>query len=123
MDGLEKAMLDLKEGRAIPPFECHRKVSSLYNWHDVTQRTEVVYDIVARDKSKALGSLLQWLVPFEVIPWIVPCCLSFNASMLYFSYINAGVLPFMLVVALCHLLLRALEWIVPSKVINGASLF
>lgn len=67
IDGLEKAMLDLREGRAIPPFECHKKVSSLYNWHDVTQRTEVVYDIVARDKSKALGSLLQWFV----IPFLI----------------------------------------------------
>lgn len=62
MEGLEKAMKDLNDGRAVPPYECHRKVSSLYNWTDVTQRTEVVYDIVAKDKSKALGLLLQWSV-------------------------------------------------------------
>lgn len=98
IQSLEKAMLDLKDGCAISPYECHKKVSSLYNWHDVTQRTEVVYDIVSRDKPKALGSLLQ-------------------------CYINAGVLPFMLVVALCHLLLRVLEWLVPSKNIDVARNF
>ena len=60
MDGLEKAMIDLKNGRAVPPYECHKLVSSLYNWNDVTQRTEVVYNIVAKDKFRPLGSQLRW---------------------------------------------------------------
>ncbi|KAJ1525168.1 hypothetical protein ONE63_010001 [Megalurothrips usitatus] len=91
MTSLEQAMQDLRDGLAVPPYECHRKVSSLYNWNDVTRRTEVVYDIVERDVSKTLGVLLG-------------------------CYRNAGVLPFMLVVAMLHLVLRTLDWFVPSKV-------
>lgn len=60
MNGLEKAMNDLRNGCAVSPYECHDRVSSLYNWNDVTQRTEVVYDIVAQDKVKSLGSQLRW---------------------------------------------------------------
>ncbi|KAE8750952.1 hypothetical protein FOCC_FOCC002380 [Frankliniella occidentalis] len=98
VEGLEKAMEDLARGCAVDPFECHRQVSSLYNWNDVSQRTEVVYDIVTKDESKPLGEQLQ-------------------------CYINGGVLPFMLVVALCHLILKTLDWLVPSKTIDIAKNF
>lgn len=57
--GLEKAMHDLHQGRVVPPYECHRKVKALYNWINVTERTEKVYKTVTQEPVKDLGQQLR----------------------------------------------------------------
>lgn len=44
MKNLELAIKKFKSGKIIDPMEMHENVKSMYNWHDVAQRTEVVYD-------------------------------------------------------------------------------
>jgi hypothetical protein len=58
---------------------------------DVARRTEAVYNRVAGEKSTTLGSQLR-------------------------SYMASGVLPFLLVITLAHLMLRFLDWMVPQQV-------
>jgi hypothetical protein len=58
---------------------------------DVARRTEAVYHRVAGEKSKTLGSQLR-------------------------SYMASGVLPFLLIISLAHLMLRFLDWMVPQQV-------
>ncbi|GFG29493.1 hypothetical protein Cfor_05052 [Coptotermes formosanus] len=93
--GLETALANLRSGNVVPPLECHRRVASLYNWMDVARRTEAVYHRVAGEKSKTLGSQLR-------------------------SYMASGVLPFLLIISLAHLMLRFLDWMVPQQNIDIA---
>jgi phosphatidylinositol glycan class A protein len=89
--GLETALANLRSGNVVPPWDCHHRVASLYNWMDVAHRTEAVYHRVAGEKNKTLGSQLR-------------------------SYMASGVLPFLLIISLAHLMLRFLDWMVPQRV-------
>lgn len=89
--GLETALANLRSGNVVPPWDCHHRVALLYNWMDVASRTETVYHRVAGEKSKTLGSQLR-------------------------RYMASGVLPFLLIISLAHLMLRFLDWMVPHKV-------
>jgi hypothetical protein len=89
--GLETALANLRSGNVVPPWDCHHRVASLYNWMDVARRTEAVYHRVAGEKNKTLGSQLR-------------------------SYMASGVLPFLLIITLAHLMLRFLDWMVPQRV-------
>lgn len=89
--GLETALANLRSGNVVPPWDCHHRVALLYNWMDVAHRTETVYHRVAGEKSKTLGSQLR-------------------------RYMASGVLPFLLIITLAHLMLRFLDWMVPHKV-------
>jgi phosphatidylinositol glycan class A protein len=89
--GLETAVANLRSGNVVPPWDCHRRVASLYNWMDVARRTETVYHQVAGEKSKTLGSQLR-------------------------SYMASGVLPFLLIITLAHFMLCFLDWMVPRQV-------
>nr|CAD7444155.1 unnamed protein product [Timema bartmani] len=88
--GLETAIANLKAGKVVSPIECHKRVKSLYNWMNVTQRTEIVYNTIAKEKSKTLGAQLR-------------------------NYLASGAAPFLLVVSLCYLVLQVLEWLVPTQ--------
>ena len=89
--GLEAALANLQSGNAVPPWECHNRVASLYNWMDVAHRTETVYNKISGEKNKSLGNQLR-------------------------SYVASGVLPFLLIISLVHLFLQLLDWIVPRQV-------
>jgi phosphatidylinositol glycan class A protein len=89
--GLETALANLRSGNVVPPWDCHHRVALLYNWMDVARRTETVYHRVAGEKSKTLGSQLH-------------------------RYMASGVLPFLLIITLAHLMLRFLDWMVPQQV-------
>ncbi|XP_066994825.2 phosphatidylinositol N-acetylglucosaminyltransferase subunit A isoform X2 [Anabrus simplex] len=91
LEGLERALGDLKSGNVVPPFDCHRRVKSLYNWMDVTRRTQIVYNRIVKEGHKSLAAHLR-------------------------SFLRSGVWPFLLVVSLCHLMLTALDWFVPRQV-------
>lgn len=69
----------------------HRRISLFYNWFNITKRTEIVYNLVKEESKKNLGQQLA-------------------------SYIQSGVLPYLLVVSLCYIILQVLEILVPQKV-------
>jgi len=51
MKNLELSIQKFESGNILDPMEMHEKVKSMYNWHDVAQRTEVVYDRVVQTQS------------------------------------------------------------------------
>ncbi|KAI5711351.1 hypothetical protein M8J75_016273 [Diaphorina citri] len=83
--GIESAISDLKNGRAISPFKCHETVKSLYNWVDVSERTEIVYKRVTQEETKSVSEILK-------------------------CHLATGVFPFLLVISLMYLLLKLLDW-------------
>lgn len=91
IEGLEQAISDYKHGKVICPTEVHKRICLFYNWHDVTKRTEIVYDKVQNKKKKNLGEQLS-------------------------NYIKSNVLVYLLVVSWCYIVLRFLEYKVPRKV-------
>ncbi|XP_075214011.1 phosphatidylinositol glycan anchor biosynthesis class A [Lycorma delicatula] len=93
--GLEKAMDDLHQGYVVSPYECHRRVRALYNWTNVSERTEKVYHAVTQEPAKDLGHQLQ-------------------------SFVPTGVLPFLLLISLVYLILQLLDWLVPRSEIDIA---
>ncbi|XP_015586470.1 N-acetylglucosaminyl-phosphatidylinositol biosynthetic protein isoform X1 [Cephus cinctus] len=95
LQGLERAIADYKAGNTSPPLEVHTRIGNFYNWFDVSKRTEIVYNLVEKEDRKNLGQQLA-------------------------SYIQSGVLPYLLVVSLCYIILQILEFFVPSKYIDIA---
>uniref|UniRef100_A0A8D8VRS8 phosphatidylinositol N-acetylglucosaminyltransferase n=1 Tax=Cacopsylla melanoneura TaxID=428564 RepID=A0A8D8VRS8_9HEMI len=82
--GIEAAMSDLKNGRTISPFKCHETVKSLYNWVNVSERTEIVYERVTREQVKHVSDILK-------------------------CHQSTGVSPFPLVISLMYILLMLLD--------------
>ncbi|KOC67725.1 N-acetylglucosaminyl-phosphatidylinositol biosynthetic protein, partial [Habropoda laboriosa] len=95
IEGLESAIIDYKEGNIICPLKMHKRISLFYNWFNITKRTEVVYDVVKQENRKNLGEQLA-------------------------SYVQSGVLAYLLVVSLCYIILQVLEILVPRKYIDIA---
>ncbi|KAL4707474.1 hypothetical protein ACJJTC_000118 [Scirpophaga incertulas] len=82
--GIEKAMQDLKDGQFLCPYECNARIRNMYNWENISNRTEVVYNKILLNKNKSLGQQLR-------------------------SYLTSGVWPFLLVISLMYLLLKLSE--------------
>ncbi|XP_033355358.1 N-acetylglucosaminyl-phosphatidylinositol biosynthetic protein isoform X3 [Bombus vosnesenskii] len=95
ISGLESAIADYKEGNTRCPFEMHKRISLFYNWFNITKRTEIVYNLVKQENKKNLGQQLA-------------------------SYVQSGVLAYLLVVSLCYIILQILEILVPQKYIDIA---
>ncbi|KAG7212689.1 hypothetical protein KM043_012967 [Ampulex compressa] len=95
INGLELAMSDYAGGNVRCPFDTHRRIALFYNWFNVTKRTEIVYNLVKRESKKDLGEQLA-------------------------SYIQSGVLAYLLVVSLCYIILQIFEFLVPKKYIDIA---
>ncbi|KAF7385553.1 hypothetical protein HZH68_013983 [Vespula germanica] len=91
--GLEQAMSDYTKGNISHPFDVHRRISLFYNWFSISKRTEIVYNLVSNEAKKNLGQQLT-------------------------SYIQSGVLPYLLVVSLCYIILKILEYMVPREYID-----
>ncbi|KAF2904665.1 hypothetical protein ILUMI_01507 [Ignelater luminosus] len=98
MKGLETAISDLKSGKNVCPYECNSRIRQLYNWANVTARTEIVYDAISVEKTRTLEEQLS-------------------------SYLLSGVWPFLVVVTFCHLFLQFLDIIVPRRNIDIAKDF
>ena len=92
---LENAISNFTKGKVLTPEECHNVVRTLYTWHNVTARTERVYNMVSRHESKPLKKQFE-------------------------QYLPTGVYPFLLVIALMYLMLRFLDWYIPSDSIDYA---
>ncbi|XP_055845565.1 phosphatidylinositol N-acetylglucosaminyltransferase subunit A [Episyrphus balteatus] len=80
------------------PFRCNEIVASLYNWENVTQRTEKVYQRILNESDPTLGEKLV-------------------------AVLHSGVWPYLIVVSLCHLLLMFMEYIRPRRLIERAREF
>lgn len=86
------------DGAILCPFKCNEIVASLYNWENVTQRTEKVYQRILNEPDPKLGEKLV-------------------------AVLNSGVWPYLIVVSLCHLLLAFMEYIRPRRLIENAREF
>ncbi|KAI8118844.1 Phosphatidylinositol N-acetylglucosaminyltransferase subunit A [Lucilia cuprina] len=83
--------LDSDDSKAVLcPYKCNEIVASLYNWNNVTQRTEKVYDRVMQEPTRSFGEILH-------------------------SYLNANVWSMLLAISMLHLILRFLEYIRPAR--------
>lgn len=77
------------------PFKCNEIVAKLYNWENVTQRTERVYQRVLAEPHSTLGEQL-------------------------YAYLKSGVWSFLLVVSMCHLYLVFMEYLRPVRYMEKA---
>lgn len=59
--GLERALADLKSGQQVCPYKCNMRVQAMYNWLNVTTRTEKVYNLISAEPRKELGDQLNRL--------------------------------------------------------------
>lgn len=80
--------------RVLCPYDCNEILRRLYNWNDVTERTERVYRRVLKEKDPSFGHKLN-------------------------CYLNACI-PFVLVVSFSYLLLKFLDIIEPRRNIDIA---
>lgn len=78
------------------PFGANKRVSELYNWGNVAERTELVYEKVLKEPDVCLGEKLN-------------------------AYLH--VWPFVLVISLMHILLKLLDWWSPRAYIDIAKDF
>uniref|UniRef100_A0A1A9X022 phosphatidylinositol N-acetylglucosaminyltransferase n=1 Tax=Glossina brevipalpis TaxID=37001 RepID=A0A1A9X022_9MUSC len=77
------------------PYKCNELVASLYNWENVTERTEKVYNRIMREPPSTLGGIL-------------------------YSYLHGDVWPILLAISMAHLFLRFLEYIRPGRFMEKA---
>lgn len=76
------------------PFRTNQIVSQLYNWHDVAMRTEKIYKKVLSEPALSLRDVMQNIVT------------------------RSGVYLYLLVVSLCHLIIKFMEWYQPRDKID-----
>ena len=93
VEGINTAIKSFKSGNVACPIEIHRRIGLCYNWFNISQRTEIVYNMVADEQKISIGQQLM-------------------------NYKNSGVLPYLLVVSLCYIVIQMLEYFVPRKVIS-----
>ncbi|XP_023240450.1 N-acetylglucosaminyl-phosphatidylinositol biosynthetic protein-like [Centruroides sculpturatus] len=98
VDGLERALGDRKRGRVVPPFEAYSRICSMYQWNNVAQRTEAIYNKVERDPVDDLSTRLKKFKQCGPI-----------ASLF-----------FMLLTIIEHLLLLLFNWWIPVETIDFA---
>lgn len=55
---INQALDDKKNGRIVEPIECHRRISSYYQWVDVAERTQNVYKAAYSAEPCSLGERL-----------------------------------------------------------------
>lgn len=80
--------------KVLCPYQCNEILRDLYNWNDITERTECVYKRVLKEKDPSFGDKLN-------------------------CYLNACI-PFVLVVSCSYLFLKLLDLIEPRKSIDLA---
>lgn len=79
-------------GDVLCPYDCNETVRTLYNWNDITARTEKVYRHVMKERDPPFGDKLN-------------------------CYLKACV-PFVLVVSFSYLFLCFLDWLEPRAFID-----
>ncbi|XP_048191752.1 phosphatidylinositol N-acetylglucosaminyltransferase subunit A isoform X2 [Perognathus longimembris pacificus] len=61
-EGLEKAIFQLKSGTLLSPEKIHNIVKTFYTWRNVAERTEKVYERVAREAVLSMNKRLDRLI-------------------------------------------------------------
>ncbi|XP_050329193.1 phosphatidylinositol N-acetylglucosaminyltransferase subunit A [Bactrocera neohumeralis] len=84
-----------EDDAVLCPYRCNEIVSTLYNWENVTQRTEKVYKRILAEPEKSLGELL-------------------------YGYLRSKVWPFLLVISMAHVILLFLEYLRPRRYMEKA---
>lgn len=95
MLAIRRVLNNRESQNVLCPFECNDTVARLYNWDNVTQRTEKVYRRVLNEPDPTFGEKLA-------------------------SYLKTGVWPFLLAISLCYLMLHAMEYFNPKRFIDVA---
>ncbi|XP_075156570.1 phosphatidylinositol glycan anchor biosynthesis class A [Haematobia irritans] len=85
----------LSSKAVLCPYKCNEIVASLYNWTNVTQRTEKVYEKVLQEPARSLGQILH-------------------------SYLRADVWSILLPISMLHLILCFLEYVRPKRCMEKA---
>lgn len=86
--GVEQAISDLAHGKNLCPYECNRLVRSMYNWTNITLRTEVVYKRVTNESVKSLGKQLKNYLPCRVWPYLLVVSLAYLIIQLLEFFVN-----------------------------------
>lgn len=76
------------------PFQINENVSNLYNWTNVSMRTEKIYRKILEEPSQDLKTYMT----------------NF--------YHRSGVYLYLLVISLCYLILKFLDWLQPAELID-----
>lgn len=59
MEGIERALADLRVGNIVCPYEGNLRIKSMYNWQNIAVRTEKVYDCVMTEPTYEIGAQLR----------------------------------------------------------------
>lgn len=59
---LDKAIRDRDRRRVVEPFECHARIKRYYQWTDIAQRTQTVYDAIMEDDADSLNVRVKKLM-------------------------------------------------------------
>ena len=77
-EAMRRAIEDRQQGKAVSPWEAHRRVKEMYTWANVAERTEKAYDLVSTCPSQDVGARLQryyFEVPaFSLFPCMAEGC-------------------------------------------------
>eukprot|EP00117_Sycon_ciliatum_P009943 scpid66556/ scgid12037/ N-acetylglucosaminyl-phosphatidylinositol biosynthetic protein; GlcNAc-PI synthesis protein; Phosphatidylinositol-glycan biosynthesis class A protein len=95
---LEVAISNVRQGKGISPEQAHARIEQYYQWSEVAERTEKVYDLVSED---------------------TPICLADRLHKFYSLGPVAGKV-FSLLLMLCCVWLMFVEWWRPSQFIDQA---
>nr|CAG4643170.1 EOG090X0515 [Ilyocryptus agilis] len=101
VSALDKAISSHMSGTCMSPWASHEFISKAYSWFDVANRTQIVYDNLKQLPNLSTGQLLR-------------------------RYRRCGPICgnlFVMLLTLCHLLLRFLDWLVPRGLIDMAPVY
>lgn len=98
LGGLETAIARHRCQDVVLPMEAHRRVAAMYQWDNVAERTERVYDTIADDPPLHFGAKLERLS--------------------HCGFLSGAF--FMMVMALLHVMRCVLDYFVPDYVIDRA---
>lgn len=75
VEALDLVIDQCRRGELTDPWESHAIISSLYNWRDVTRRTEAVYDKIVTTPTLTDGQRMQRYLKFGRIVGPLFCLL------------------------------------------------
>lgn len=92
-EGLDKAINDYMNGKTVSPEKSHEMIKDIYNWKNVSSRTEIVYKKALAEPDRSIGQQFR-------------------------IYCKSGVYPFLLIISLVFWILKILDWLVPKSEID-----
>nr|CAG4634752.1 EOG090X0515 [Alona affinis] len=98
VSAIDSAIEAHQNGRCISPWTSHQFIHRAYNWVDIAERTQRVYDNVKNQPAQSAGQLFR-------------------------KYRRCGPVAgpfFVLLFSFCHFLLRIVDWLVPRSLIDIA---